>query len=112
MPPETIVAGDTLIGLTEVATMDLSQLESHQAVRISTRRGDVYTATGFHAIEAVYAFKPSALEGRRLRWRRGAWAFHNLVGHPVMQFLAWIGRGRAGVRFHDWTTPKPRGFRD
>ena len=77
-------------------------------VDIVTLNGDVFRATGTDAIEAVMLLKPSALEGRRLKWKKHAWAIHNLIGHPIMQIMAWMGLGRAAVRFHDWTTPTPR----
>jgi hypothetical protein len=70
--------------------------------------GEVVTAVGFDAIEIIYALKPSAMEGRRLKWKQGAWAVHNIIGHPVLQILAWVGLKRQAIRFHDWTTPKPR----
>ena len=35
------------------------------------------------------------------------WAVHNLVGHPLMQILTWLGKPELGVRVHDATTPRP-----
>ena len=54
---------------------------------------------------------PSALESRRLRWPRHAWAFHNLVAPPLMQVLVWLGFTRAGLWLHDVTVPSPIGIR-
>lgn len=102
-------AGDVLIPLENVVKIDISAVE-YAEVRIYTAQ-EIYTACGFDAIEAVMLFKPSSLEGRRLRWKRNAWAFHNLVAHPIVQILAWAGFKKQAVRFHDWTTPTPRGFR-
>ena len=70
--------------------------------------GREFVARGFDAVEAVMLTRPGALEGRRLRWRKGAWAMHNILAHPAMQVLAWLGHGRAAVRLHDATTPFPR----
>lgn len=109
-PPLCLKAGDQLLPFQDVARADISRLEQG-VVAIVMKTGDVHEARGFDAIEAVIALKPSAAEGLRLRWRPHAWAFHNVVGHPVVQILAWLGWKRAAVRFHDWTTPAPRDFR-
>jgi hypothetical protein len=110
-PPLCLKAGDQLLPFADVARADISSLEQG-VVTIHMKDGGVHEARGFDAIEAVMALKPSAVEGMRLRWRPHAWAFHNLVAHPGVQLLAWCGLKRAAVRFHDWTTPAPRGFRD
>lgn len=102
-----IKAGQDIIPLDDVARLNISGIEDEH-VLVYTRDGRILDAHGFDAIEAVMLLKPSAVEGRRLSWRKGAWAFHNMVGHPVMQILAWLGFARAGIRFHDWTTPSPR----
>lgn len=109
-PPLAIKAGHLLLPFDDVRHVDVSEIETG-SVSIVMKNGDVHEARGFDAIEAVMAVKPSAVEGLRLRWRPHAWAFHNLVAHPVVQVLAWCGCKRAAVRFHDWTTPAPRGFR-
>jgi hypothetical protein len=110
-PPLVLKAGDALLPFADVKRLDLARLETG-VVAIVMKDGDVHEAHGFDAVEAVMAVRPSAMEGRRLRWRPHAWAFHNLVAHPAVQVLAWCGWKRAAVRFHDWTTPRPRGFRD
>lgn len=102
-------AGDLLIPLDRVRLVDAENIERGEVV-IHCHDGGAYIATGFDAIEAVMWMKPSALEGRRLKWRPHAWAFHNVVAHPVVQILAWLGLKRQAVRFHDWTTPRPRSF--
>lgn len=109
-PPLCLKAGDQLLPFVDVARADMSELEQGLLV-IHMRNGETYEAHGFDALEAVMALKPSAVEGLRLRWRPHAWAFHNTVAHPVLQVLAWCGFKRAAVRFHDWTTPAPRGFK-
>jgi hypothetical protein len=111
MIPLSIKAGNKLVLVDEVHDIDITDIEQ-EVVKITLYDGTVYEAHGFDAIEAIWVFgKPSALEGRRLKWKQGAWAFHNLVGHPVVQILAWCGFKHEAVRFHDWTTPKPRGFK-
>jgi hypothetical protein len=70
--------------------------------------GQETEARGFDALEAVMALKPSALEGLRLHWNKNAWAVHNLVGHPVMQLLAFARCYKAAMWVHDATVPMPR----
>ena len=108
--PAFLKAGHLLVPLGDVAALDLAEAPLGR-VRLRLRSGSEVVALGLDAIEAVMATRPSAVEGRpgpALRWPRGAWAFHNVVAHPLMQVLAWVGRGRLGVRLHDWSTPVPR----
>jgi hypothetical protein len=100
-------AGDALIPIANIHHIDIAEV-TREVVLIVTQDGSVYKATGVDAIEAVWLLKPSALEGRRLKWRKHAWAYHNLVGHPVMQIMAWLGFHKAAIKFHDDTTPMPR----
>lgn len=102
-----IKAGNILIPLEDIKRLEIPNIEQEEAV-IVTYDGTSYVAKGFDAIEAVMLTKPSALEGRRLKWKKGAWAFHNLVGHPLMQILAWCGFKRTAIWLHDVTTPRPR----
>lgn len=108
--PLALKAGDQIVPFDYVAGIDIVSIENEEAT-IITKGGERFTALGFDAIEAVMCFKPSALEGRRLRWNKGAWAFHNVVGHPLMQLLAWLRMPRLAIILHDATTPTPRGFR-
>lgn len=34
------------------------------------------------------------------------WLFHNLIGHPIMGILVFIGFNKYGMYFHDWSLPK------
>ena len=109
--PLALTAGDRIIPFREVKEIDISSLEREE-VTIITQSGERFVARGFDAIDAVWAFKPSAFEGRRMKWKKGAWAFHNLVAHPLMQMLAWVRLYRLAIKLHDVTTPMPRGFKD
>lgn len=64
---------------------------------------------GIQALELLMTIRPSVLESRRLRWPKFAWAIHNLVGHPLMQFLAFFRQYELAMRVHDATVPKPLG---
>ena len=105
--PKALKAGTMVIPFEQVTKIDIGNLETHGFVNIY--QGDrAYRADGFDAIEAIMAFKPSAVEGLRLKWPKNAWAFHNMVGHPLMQILAWMGMKRLAIKLHDVTTPVPR----
>lgn len=104
--PAFILAGDALIDPSRVRSVDLSRLDE---LRITLRHdGGEAVAEGVQAIEALMTLKPSALEGRRLRWAKRAWVVHNLVGHPLMQVLAFLGLTRAAFAVHDGTVPRPK----
>jgi hypothetical protein len=105
-PFEMIVAGDELIPMNRIRRITLMDQEGERVI-VRTDDGD-FEARGQDALSIVLSLKPSSLEGRRRRWKKGSWAYHNLVGHPVMQILAWLGYGKAAVRFHDRTIPDPR----
>ncbi len=102
-------AGQTIVPITAVERLDLHELEN--GVVYLGAYGETFRLTDFDAFEAVMLLHSTALEGRRLRWPRHAWAFHNLVAHPVMQLLVWLGFRRAGLWVHDVTVPRPVGVR-
>lgn len=85
--------------------LDLSRLEEG-IVGVNGRE-----VHGQAAIDLVMRECPHRLEGRRLRWARHAWAFHNLVAHPLLQLFHWAGATEMGLRIHDATVPRPTGFR-
>lgn len=102
--------GNWLLPEDRVQSVDLSEVE-HLVVRV--HHSDVVRTTlrDQQAIDFLMELRPSALEGRRLRFARHAWAFHNLVGHPLLQVLTWIGLRRLGMKVHDMTVPRPVGAR-
>lgn len=69
--------------------------------------GCVHHCTENNAIEALLLVKASLLEGHRMRWAKHAWAVHNLVGHPLMQLLAFAGQYDLAIKVHDLTVPHP-----
>lgn len=103
--PRFILAGDALVAVSAILSVDLSEVDRLRVV-IRHEHGQT-TAEGVQAVEALMLLKPSALEGRRLRWARRAWLLHNLVGHPLMQLFAFFGRYDLAMRLHDGTVPKP-----
>ena len=92
------------VGHGAVAIDAIARIELRgEVVVLAERDGTEHVLDGFDAIEAVLL-----LEGRRLRWRRHAWAIHNVIAHPAMQVAAWLGAPRLGVAIHDATIPRPR----
>jgi len=106
-----LMAAGHLIRISDIRSVDYTGIEDGY-VDIAVKTGATFRAEGFDAIEAVMLLKPGALEGKRLRWQRNAWAWHNFVIHPVMQVLVWLGYKKQAIRLHDGSVPKPIGFRD
>lgn len=104
-------ADNHIINLDDISSIDLSDLETKCEVRVITKTGLSIIATELNAIELVMQTRPSALEGRRLRWAKHVWYIHNLIGHPLMQFLAMLKLYKWAFWIHDVTVPKPLGFK-
>lgn len=107
MAPLVLKAGNTLIPFSRVREVRVDDIENEIAFIIDVD-GVSHKAEGNDAIEAVMLLKPSTLEGRRLKWKKNAWVVHNLIGHPLMQLLAFAGMKRRAIWVHDVTTPRPR----
>lgn len=101
-------AGDQVFALSAIVRLDFSAIEELK-VRVHLVDGSVLEACEIDAIELALATKPSVLESRRLRWPKLAWAVHNLLGHPVMQLLAFFKCYRLAFKVHDGTVPRPAG---
>ena len=104
-----IKAGDIMLPVRDIDSVDISRVE--QGVVTVTACGRQFEAQDFDAFEIIMLLQPSALEGRRLRWVKNAWAFHNLIAHPLMQVMVWLGLKKLAIRLHDATVPKPCGIR-
>jgi len=63
---------------------------------------------GFDAIRVLWELSPTSLEGKHFYWAKNSWWFHNLVGHPVMQLLAFVGLTSLALKIHDKTVPYPK----
>lgn len=106
--PFAFQAGTRLIPETAIVSVDTQRLEELEVALLLTD-GTTAVAQGLDAIEAVLRLKPSAFEGRRLAFAKGAWVIHNLVAHPLMQILALFGCYRWAFWVHDRTVPRPLG---
>ena len=105
-----ITASDLLIPLAAVESVDMAQIEQGY-VDVTYSGGQTRRAHDFDAFEIVMLLNPAAVEGRRLRFARHAWAVHNLLAHPLMQIMVWLGFRRQALWLHDITVPKPVGIR-
>jgi len=78
-----IKAGNTVLRLSDIERIDMAGIEQGQ-LTVFYSGGQQLVARDFDAFEILMLLHPAALEGRRLRWAKHAWAFHNLVAHPLM----------------------------
>jgi hypothetical protein len=105
-PRRFIKNGTHLLPVARVTRVDYSRIED--LVLIVEHDGVSTTFEGIDALETAMVLSPACLEGRRLSWARRAWLVHNLVGHPLMQILALLGKPQLGMFVHDATVPQPR----
>lgn len=110
MTREFIKAGNLIIPCKAIEHIDLTRLEEG-VLRLTHSGGQVAETHDFDTFEILMLLHPAGLEGRRLRWAKNAWAFHNLVAHPLMQVMVWLGFKKQAIRLHDVTVPKPVGIR-
>lgn len=100
-----------IVSIDDISSIDYSKLENEYKITIITKQGEEGIATELNAIECLMQIKPSALEGKRLKWAKRAWYIHNLIGHPLMQILAMFGFYKKAFWIHDITVPKPIAFK-
>lgn len=111
VPLEFILTPSALVPITNVLHVDVTRLEECLITvhYVMPEMGGVSEEIrGVQAIDALMRLYPAAIEGRRMRWPRRAWALHNLIAHPVMQLLAFAKLYKAAMWVHDVTVPRPR----
>lgn len=101
-------AAGRVFRLDDVTSADFSRIEELYAT-VTLRDGQTFECRDIDALELAFAIKPTAVEGKRLRYAKYAWMVHNLVGHPLMQFLALFKLYRCAFYVHDVTAPRARG---
>lgn len=99
--------GTHLIAVDRITSADYSRIE--ELILDVQFEGQTLHITGIDALESAMALRPSILENKRLRWPKNMWAVHNLIGHPLMQILAFFGCYDAAFWVHDVTVPTPHG---
>ena len=105
-----ILTDDGVMHIEAIRAIDLTNIENGSAL-VTGIHGHKVTVTGIAALELIWMLKPSALEGKRLTWQKNSWIVHNLIAHPFMQILSWIGLYKWAMWIHDTTVPKPKGFK-
>lgn len=95
----------------DIKQIDMSEMENG-TILIQTRGGAEYTVSDFQMIDYLYRLKPNVFEGKRMKYAKHAWAYHNLVAHPLMQILAFFGKYKLAMEVHDATIPKPIGHKN
>lgn len=104
-----LVVGDLSIPILHVDNIDFSKIgEGRVTVNMKTKS---FEAIGFDAYRIAIERAPESLEGKRMRWVKNAWFWHNIVGHVGLQLCVWLGFKKLGMRIHDATQPKPIGLK-
>lgn len=102
-----VKTGKRLVAVDRIVSADYSDIENLR-LSVTDQNGWTHDISGLDALEAAMVLNPACLEGHRLRWPKHVWAFHNLVGHPLMQVLAWFKQYKLAFWLHDMTVPKPK----
>ncbi len=103
--PIFLKAKSKLIRISDVREVDAKNFRETGLITLITEDGRCYDMSDIDAIEALMLLKPSITEGLCLSWQKGRWAFHNIIGHPGMQILVWLGFKKAAIAWHDCTVP-------
>lgn len=100
---------DEIVVLTGIVRVDCSRLVADDTLMVHLwGRADPVPCSGFNAMQLLWQLKPTALEGCVTgAWGKNAWWAHNLIGHPLMQILAFFGFVRRALQVHDATVPRP-----
>jgi hypothetical protein len=106
-----LTVNDRTINLTSIDTIDCSRLEAEGKVSVQMKNGVLLELQGAHTIDIVMRATPRHIEGKHLKWGRNGWTAHNLINHPLLQVLAWVGLFKIGLLIHDITIPRPRSLR-
>ena len=105
-----VLLGESVVNVDLISRIDFSNIEDLH-IKVYMKDSRFIDVVGIQVIDILMAIKPSAFESRRMRWYRHIWSFHNLVGHPLMQVLAYLKYYKAAIWVHDITVPKPLGPR-
>lgn len=96
-----------VINASTIEWIDCSNFSSRGYIRVYCYDSVGEVVEGPVAFDILLRLCPEALEGERVKYKRGAWAIHNLLGHPLMQIFSWLGCTQMGLKIHDATVPNP-----
>lgn len=97
-----------LVNTDTIGCITTDDLTTYGFIHVHYKDGEHEVVEGVKAVEVIMRLCPAALEGRQMKYIRHRWAIHNLIGHPLMQLLAWLGFTKLGIKVHDATTPNPK----
>lgn len=101
-----IKTGNVILDTAQINCIDL---DTSAGVKLAIHLpGEIINMAGHQAIDLLMRICPSALEGAQLKYAKNAWAFHNLVAHPLLQLCSWFGFHKLGFMIHDHTAPEPK----
>jgi len=92
---------------TELKWVDCSDYVEKGIIRVHLASYRMETVSGPEAFNVIQALCPAVLEGKQAKYVRHAWAIHNLIGHPLMQFFSFLHLPAIGIKIHDATVPVP-----
>ena len=90
-----------------IGSITFDSFVKYNYIRIHYLSGGIETVEGVEALNVLMTLVPGALEGKRAKYHRHAWAIHNLIGHPLMQVCSWLKLTALGIKIHDATVPEP-----
>lgn len=95
-----------VVSTSNIAEIFCAKYISEDYVIVRYHNLDIEFVKGVEALNLIHATCPNVLEGKRGKYKRNAWMIHNLIGHPVMQILCWLGLHTLGIKVHDLTIPE------
>lgn len=102
--------GENLFNINDIEQVYFGQIEK-LIIHVKMKNHHWIKIEGLEAIDFMMIIKPSALEGRKLKYPKNIWIIHNLIAHPLMQILALLGFTKKAIWLHDITVPKPIGMK-
>lgn len=79
-----------IVNANDIASINFSNLVEKSYVVVKRIGVTEEIVKGPEAFNLVMELCPSALEGEQAKYKKHAWAIHNLIGHPLMQIFAWL----------------------
>ena len=103
-----IKVGNDLYNLEFIASINAEKIQNLKLTLIFFS-GNMVEVEGLDTIEIIMKANPSLFEGKRMNFPKNKWIIHNIVAHPIMQFLALFGLKHWAMWIHDVTIPRPTG---
>jgi hypothetical protein len=103
-----IHGANTIINSNSISHIDCeSYFKDGSIGLVYSKKDEVLMVSGAEATDIIMRLCPSFLEGKPVKYVKRAWMIHNLVGHPLMQVLSFLGMKELAFKVHDVTIPIP-----